>query len=100
MPPCYALRREPDFNPLFRPRGRFVPTLSRRLILAAALVAAALPAAAAPGVAAPDDMSLGKPTAPIKIVEYASMSCPHCAHFHETIFPVIKAKYIDTGRAQ
>ncbi|MBF2716930.1 MULTISPECIES: DsbA family protein [Rhizobium/Agrobacterium group] len=44
------------------------------------------------------DMALGKPDAPVKIVEYFSMTCPHCAHFHATTFDTIKEKYIDTGK--
>jgi protein-disulfide isomerase len=46
------------------------------------------------------DMALGKADAPVTIVEYASMTCPHCAHFHETTLPEIKTKYIDTGKAR
>ena len=46
------------------------------------------------------DQVLGKADAPVTIVEYASMTCPHCAHFHETTLPAIKAKYIDTGKAR
>ncbi|HVI32495.1 DsbA family protein [Phenylobacterium sp.] len=74
---------------------------SRREALAAAVLAAALavgPAAAAPGVAAPGDMSLGNPKARVTVVEYASLTCPHCAEFNATVFPAFKAKYIDTGR--
>lgn len=44
------------------------------------------------------DMILGDKAAPVTIVEYASVTCPHCAAFHEEIFPAIKAKYIDTGK--
>jgi len=44
------------------------------------------------------DMSLGKADAPVTIVEYASATCPHCAHFHETTFPELKKRYIDTGK--
>jgi len=62
------------------------------------LALAAAPALAAPGVAAPGDMSLGNPKAPVKVVEYASLSCPHCAHFNEAVFPTLKSKYIDTGK--
>ena len=48
----------------------------------------------------PDDMSIGSSTAKIQVIEYASLSCPHCGHFNETIFPALKAKYIDTGKAR
>ena len=46
------------------------------------------------------DLVLGKADAPVTIVEYASMTCGHCAAFHNTIFPALKAKYIDTGKAK
>ncbi|PZO74726.1 MAG: disulfide bond formation protein DsbA [Mesorhizobium amorphae] len=46
------------------------------------------------------DKVLGEANAPVTIVEYASMTCPHCAHFHETTLPTIKANYIDTGKAR
>jgi protein-disulfide isomerase len=73
----------------------------RSLLAAAALALAALgPAAAAPGVAGPQDMSLGNPRARVKVVEYASVTCPHCAHFNEAVFPAFKAKYVDTGKVQ
>lgn len=44
------------------------------------------------------DQALGNKDAPVKIVEYMSMTCPHCAHFHNTTFDEIKKKYIDTGK--
>ncbi|OBQ69521.1 DsbA family protein [Mesorhizobium erdmanii] len=46
------------------------------------------------------DKQLGKDDAKVTIVEYASMTCPHCAHFAETTFPDLKTKYIDTGKAR
>lgn len=46
------------------------------------------------------DMVLGSKTAPVIVVEYASMTCPHCAHFDETTYPQIKKNYIDTGKVR
>ena len=46
------------------------------------------------------DIIVGKPDAPYTIVEYASMTCPHCADFQTEVFPQIKTKYIDTGKAR
>src|SRR5215471_15364292 len=46
------------------------------------------------------DMSLGDEKAPVTIIEYASMTCPHCAHFHEATYPELKKKYIDTGKVR
>jgi len=74
--------------------------LTRRaaiLTAAAGGVVMAAPALAAVK-AAPGDMSLGNAKAPIHVVEYLSLTCPHCAHFHEGVFPAFKAKYVDTGR--
>src|SRR5215475_10297093 len=42
----------------------------------------------------------GQADAPVTIVEYASMTCPHCSHFHESTFPEMKKKYIDTGKVR
>ena len=47
-----------------------------------------------------DDRILGSPTAPITIVEYASLTCPHCAHFTDEVLPEIKKKWIDTGKVK
>jgi protein-disulfide isomerase len=40
----------------------------------------------------------GAANAPVTLIEYASMTCPHCANFHETTYPEMKKKYIDTGK--
>ncbi|HEV2530344.1 DsbA family protein [Phenylobacterium sp.] len=76
---------------------------SRRLmILAAAAASLALAAcnkSGGPTGPAEGDMSLGNAAAKVKVVEYASASCPHCARFNNDIFPGFKAKYIDTGKA-
>lgn len=46
------------------------------------------------------EKSMGNPDAPVTIVEYASMTCGHCANFHKNTLPAIKEKYIDTGKAR
>ena len=43
---------------------------------------------------------LGDPAAPITIVEYASLTCPHCRSFHQDVLPALKEAYIDTGKAK
>ena len=50
------------------------------------------------GGASAEDMSLGNPAAKVKVLEYASASCAHCARFNNEVFPAFKAKYIDTGK--
>ncbi len=47
-----------------------------------------------------EDDVMGEINAKVTIVEYASMTCPHCRSFHEEILPVIKEKYISTGKAK
>jgi protein-disulfide isomerase len=47
-----------------------------------------------------DDRILGSLEAPITIVEYASLTCPHCAHFANDVLPEIKKAWIDTGKAK
>jgi protein-disulfide isomerase len=44
------------------------------------------------------DMALGPANSPVTITEFASMTCPHCAAFNESVFPKIKSEYIDTGK--
>ena len=61
--------------------------------------------AAAPNKAAllgvqPGDHVMGDAKAPITLIEYASFTCPHCAHFHTQILPEIKKKWIDTGKVK
>ena len=45
----------------------------------------------------PDDMYLGKADAKVTIIEYASLSCPHCAKFNAEVLPRVKSDYIDKG---
>jgi protein-disulfide isomerase len=46
------------------------------------------------------DLALGSSDAPVTIIEYASMTCTHCAAFYATTFPELKSKYIDTGKVR
>lgn len=81
------------------------------LIALNTLIAVALPIAGAAvaqnaiatSVAKPvslPDMALGQPAASITIVEYSSLTCPHCAAFAENVFPMLQSKYIDTGKVR
>ena len=99
---------------------RLVPALTRRAALglgAAGATFALAPAAFAQrnrAAAGPAEVSLeelmkagtlpdivvGKADAGITIVEYASMTCSHCATFHNTVLPVLKEKYVDTGKVR
>jgi protein-disulfide isomerase len=57
--------------------------------------------APASGAAGPlPDMEIGKPDAPVTIIEYSSLSCPHCAAFHKDVFPALKSEYVDTGKVR
>ena len=47
-----------------------------------------------------DDYVMGKSDAPLIIVEYASMSCPHCAHFSATVLPQIEKVYVEPGKVR
>lgn len=46
------------------------------------------------------DRTLGRPDAPLTVIEYASLTCPYCRAFHADVFPKVKAKYIDTGKVR
>lgn len=46
------------------------------------------------------DMALGSIDAKVEIIEYASMSCSHCAQFHTEVLPTLKTKYVDTGKVR
>ncbi len=46
------------------------------------------------------DRVLGKADAPITIIEYASLTCPHCADFNKEVMPELKQRYVDTGKAK
>ncbi|MEM6679688.1 MAG: DsbA family protein [Pseudomonadota bacterium] len=76
---------------------------TRRTLLASAALLAPLATPFAPFARAQDiepimgDVIYGNPDAPVTVIEYASLTCPHCAAFHRDTFPTIKHEYIDTG---
>ena len=86
-------------------------TLTRRNVMAlsagfAALAAtnAAAQTAETPTAETPTaevmNFGIGDPAAKVKIVEYLSFTCPHCAAFHGEVYPKLKADYIDTGKVR
>ncbi|GHB21716.1 disulfide bond formation protein DsbD [Pseudovibrio japonicus] len=91
-------------------------TLSRRKFLerTSALTAASLAFAAMPTVASAQtyseaqldkvgplpEQAIGSPDAPVTVIEYASLTCGHCANFHNTTYKELKREYIDTGKVR
>jgi protein-disulfide isomerase len=69
-------------------------------LLVACAVAGAAPAAAQAVSPVMQDVPLGKDDAPVTVIEYASLTCPHCAEFMNTAFDQIKTAYIDTGKVK
>ena len=72
----------------------------RKIWIVAALLALLVPVtvmAADVDQIYPDVMYLGKADAKVTVIEYASLSCPHCANFNKDVLPKIKAEYIDKG---
>ncbi len=75
-------------------------TLTRRAAIAFSL--AATMAATAPAAFAADatyrEFVVGNPKAKVTVIEYASLTCPHCAHFQADEYPKLKKEFIDTGK--
>jgi protein-disulfide isomerase len=98
------------FNPLQTPAF----ALGRRQFVQGGLIAAAVVGLGGPAALAQQtvdtekllaghevpDLVLGNPDAKVTIVEFASLSCPHCAAFHTEALPKLKEKYIDTGKVR
>jgi protein-disulfide isomerase len=80
------------------PKARFA--LARVVPVLAALLAVADGAGAATGSGGEGDVALGAPDAPVTVIEYASVTCPHCARWDSEVFPAFKRKYVDTGKAR
>ena len=74
----------------------------RRLLCGTAALAllAGLPLGRASAAGEVAERVLGDPDAPVTIIEYSSLTCPHCAAFHTDTLPAIKERYIDTGQAK
>lgn len=47
-----------------------------------------------------DDVLFGKAEAPVSIIDYSSLSCPHCAHFHQEVLPKLAKEFLDTGKVK
>ena len=47
-----------------------------------------------------DELVIGDAAAPVAIIEYASLTCPHCANFHANVLPQVKEDLLDTGKAK
>jgi protein-disulfide isomerase len=92
-------------------------TATRRSLLAASALLAAAPAVAQRAAPRPErtlvgaelaalqtpdegleERVLGSPDAKVTLIEYASMTCPHCATFHNDVLPVLKSRYVDSGQ--
>jgi protein-disulfide isomerase len=97
-------------------RRQFIQIIGTGTLLAGSVAACEQKPKAAEGKAAgqgklperPDDIALGPPNAPVQVVEYASMTCSHCAAFavgnaefkKPAVFPEIRTKYIGTGKVR
>ncbi|MBT5778582.1 MAG: DsbA family protein [Rhodospirillaceae bacterium] len=78
--------------------ARLALTVSVTLLLLAALITQIASAESLPP--RPGDRALGSGEAPITMVEYYSLDCPHCANFHRDVFPKLKAQFIETGKVR
>lgn len=94
----------PEFS--LTTRRRVLPLLCLSLF-ALGDIALSIPARAQSALAAQvakpvslPDIAIGSPKATVTITEYASMSCPHCAAWGENVFPMLRSRYIDTGKVR
>jgi protein-disulfide isomerase len=71
-----------------------MPFLARTFAALAAVLLLA-PAAMAANTG---ETTLGNPKAKVTVIEYASVTCPHCGRFNNDVLPAFKAKYVDTGK--
>ncbi|MDX2289247.1 MAG: DsbA family protein [Hyphomicrobiaceae bacterium] len=90
--PTAATKADGTFNP-FRD-VHDVGSGPRQIIASPTLAEVLAPAGPLP------EMALGRADAPVTVVKYASLTCPHCRKFHREIFPRFKRAYIDTGKVR
>jgi len=74
-------------------------TLPLRWVPALLLAVLWLGSASAPA-AELQESAIGDPQAPVTMIEYSSLTCPHCAAFHTETLPGLKERYIDTGKVR
>ena len=81
--------------------------ISRRFLVGAmaavpavAALAPLVPARAAGIGEKPGDMAVGAPDAPVTVIEYFSLTCPHCEWFHKNVYKQLKSDYVDAGRVR
>jgi len=79
-----------------------MPMRAVRALLAALALLSWAPAAVADGLppVTSADRSIGRADAPVTVVEYASFACPACASWHEMVWPLFKARFVDTGQVR
>lgn len=72
----------------------------RRLLLACLISLGLAGAAFAADKVGDREIAIGNPRAAVTVIEYASVTCPHCARFNAKVYPAFKAKYVDTGKVR
>ncbi|MER5172020.1 DsbA family protein [Thioclava sp. GXIMD2076] len=80
--------------------GGWISSRGQSAMTGFATPAAAEDAADTPKAEILPDIPIGQADAPVTIIEYASFTCPHCAHWHETSWAKLKKEYIDTGKVR
>ena len=82
-----------SYEQFFRPGAPKAPVMATAATTPATTAAATLQLR-------PGEMVVGSADAKVTIIEYASLTCPHCAAFHANILPTLKTNYIDQGTVQ
>ena len=85
---------------MFAVRPFVAASIAALALAGTALSGCTKPAADPVMTARADDMSLGDAKAKVQVIEYASASCPHCAQWNAEVFPIFRAKYVDTGKVR